>query len=299
MRQPLLINRLKILHLRQGNLFDRDFSESLRTFLWASYTEGQFFDWLNRVIFPAERKVLPWNSHPVAVVPQKPRNTQVNVVDPGITKVKESEEIIENADKNFVVHVARHIILKPNTQHLVFVTTKSDGVMTIKLMKSLSSHQCTLAARGIMDGEWSTCASFLYPCQKLLQPRGLPPQKKTIIKLTANLVVQVINIVDQITASIEISKTDVSYNASEVNALIEVAQHHPGPNYVSVVDYKHFKSRETQVLFRVDVEMDNSHQQGHNWWDQVLLSDNQVGIVRRLLSTPRIMLTWLEFSQNS
>lgn len=52
-----------------------------------------------RRIFPAERKVIPWNYHPVVVVVHKARDTEVSVVDSGNTEAKEAELVIEDGEE--------------------------------------------------------------------------------------------------------------------------------------------------------------------------------------------------------
>lgn len=110
-----------------------------------------FIDRFISGIYPAERKVVPRNFQPVAIVARKPGDTKVNVADSSTTEVKEVENVVEDTKDNSIVCVARLVALKPNTQHHVLVTTKSDGLLTIDPRTLRLGRQYTLAVRTILD----------------------------------------------------------------------------------------------------------------------------------------------------
>lgn len=65
--------------------------------------------------YPTWKKIVLWKLQPVVIVTCKPRNTEVNVVESGTTKARKSEQVIDDAQENFVVRVACQFIWNSNT----------------------------------------------------------------------------------------------------------------------------------------------------------------------------------------
>lgn len=102
--------------------------------------------------FKTENKVLSNNFQPVAILVRNPRNAEFSMADLSNMKTREAKQFLEDAEENAIVCMARQVVLNPNKQRQVHVTTtNSSGIIFIEQKILQSSRQCTLAAHGIMD----------------------------------------------------------------------------------------------------------------------------------------------------
>lgn len=123
-KNPLPLERIILLHLRLGELSIRIWFGvaphlAIEILLGTSSTKC-----FTRRIFPAERKVVFCPSQPEALLAQewasqgtRPLNTLSHIL---------KQAVSQNADNNFnynVIRVARQVILQPNMQIHVLVTT--------------------------------------------------------------------------------------------------------------------------------------------------------------------------------
>lgn len=81
-----------------------------------------------------------------------------------------------------------------------------------------------------------------------------------------------VDTVRQNTAFIKTSAAFVNSFASDLIALIEVKQHHPGRHDVSALNFKPFESRDAQISLHTAVQNYVSHQRARNRRDEVHLS---------------------------
>lgn len=145
-------------------------------------------------------------------------------------------------------------------QHYVLLTTESSGLLTIETRILLSSRECTLAARGVVD------VSPGQPCFIIVSNFSnsevyVPNNTNITYAAIKPSIIHTVDTIDRNNALIRTPKADANYITSEVMALIGVTQHHTGSHDVLAVHCKPSKSRETQILRYTAIQSVECHQQ--------------------------------------
>lgn len=180
-----------------------------------------FVDPFIRGIVLAEWKIVPQNTQPVAIVGIKTRNTEENMVDESIPKVKVAKKVLKDGKEISVVFSAHQIVLKPNMQHGYVLATKSSGFLAIGHIVLQTRRQCALAARGRMDF-FPERPLHIFVSNFFNRDVHLPENMKTTQMANPPSAVHKVDTVDYNITSIGTPEADVNTIASEVSALSQV-----------------------------------------------------------------------------
>lgn len=125
--------------------------------------EISFIDRFIRGIYPTERKVVPWHSHPVAILDTTQRakcnHTTISTVTAPIDKPS-----TEDDNNTYSLRVARKTLLEPHSKHQVLETTIASGIETVELRVVEKTRQKTSTAYGVIDLFYHP--TVLYPCNQ-------------------------------------------------------------------------------------------------------------------------------------
>lgn len=148
-KQLLTLDSFILLNLRLSGLQTRAWCGVAPLFAVNLLLGTPFIDSCIRGIFPSERKILPWQSHPVAILKRRKSfaATTTNRLSPAFSKGT-VRKVIQDEFTTTFIRVARHILVQGNSATQVLVTTTASRILLIQLQL-----QCFFVIKSSQHGE--------------------------------------------------------------------------------------------------------------------------------------------------
>lgn len=151
-KEPLALDGTIILHLRLGDLRVRVCFGVVPNLVVDFLLGTSFSDRFIRGIFPSERKIVPWHSHPVTILASQ-RPSATTATNNAISAIEDTslDQAVTNDQVTHPILVARQMVIPANTASSVLVTTAATGLFLVQPRIMRITRQTTIAARRILD----------------------------------------------------------------------------------------------------------------------------------------------------